>query len=71
MTSNKLLVAVALLAAFSLVSCGEKKKEENKATEAPAAPAEVPAAPAPVAPPAAPAEVPAVPAPATPAEAPK
>lgn len=44
MTSNKLLVAVALLASFSLVSCGEKKKEENKATEAPA---EVPAVPAP------------------------
>ena len=49
MTSNKLLVAVAFLASFSLVSCGEKKKEENKATEAasaPAAPAEAPAAPA-------------------------
>ncbi len=56
MTSNKLLVAVALLASFSLVSCGEKKKEENKATEAPAAPAPAPAVPAPAEVPAAPAE---------------
>jgi len=67
MTSNKLLVTVAFLASFSLVSCEEKKKEENKATEAapaPAAPGEAPATPAEV--PAAPAE-----APAAPAEAPK